>query len=120
MTNFYNYLMHHNVCPEYLAQIKAARDVVKLGRNQLIAIHNLGSLIPGEFNIACSVLLEGSLSSSHGVSYAAPEVELETGDFVWNPMKEKLLTVEKARTTIKMACTSSLASDELFEAVADA
>ncbi|TID25883.1 putative rna-binding protein lupus la protein [Venturia nashicola] len=120
MTNFYNYILHHDVCPEYQTEIFAARAVVKLGRNQLIAIHKLGGLVPGDFNVACSVLLDGSLAGTRGVSYAVPEVELEAGDIAWNPIKENLLTAEKARAIIKMACTSSLASDQLFDAVAEA
>ncbi|QDS73184.1 hypothetical protein FKW77_002434 [Venturia effusa] len=119
MTNFYNYLMHHDVCPEYLDAIKAACDVVKLGCNQLISIHNMGKLLPGAFNVACSVLLEGNLATSRGVSYAAPGLEFESNDFVWNPTNEKLLTSEKARATIKTACSSSLASDELFDVIAE-
>lgn len=112
--------MHHDVCPEYLTEIKAARGVVTLGRNQLVAIHNLGSLIPGEFNVACSVLLEGSLASSHGVSYAAPELDFEIGDIAWDWTDSSLLSCEAARTIVKTACTSCLANDQLFEAVVDA
>lgn len=123
MTNFYNYLMHHNVCLEYREEIKAARAAVKLGRNQLIAIHDLSSLIPGEFNVACSVLLGGSLASSHGISYAAPELEFEIGDAVWDTTHSSLLSAEAARAIIKTACTSFLATEkneQLFEAVMDA
>ncbi|KAE9962682.1 hypothetical protein BLS_010130 [Venturia inaequalis] len=120
MTNFYNYLLLHNVCPEYKTEIEAAHTVVKLGRNQLIAIHQLGSLIPGDFNVACSVLLEGSLAGSRGVSYAAPELEFEAGDIPWNPITEKLLTAEEATVIVRTACTSDLASAQLFEAIAEA
>lgn len=112
--------MHHDVCPEYQTEIKAARAVVKLGRNQLVAIHNLGSLIPGEFNVACSVLLEGSLASSHGVSHAAPELEFEIGDIAWDSTGSNLLSSEAARAIVKTACTSCLASEQLFETVVDA
>jgi hypothetical protein len=105
MTNFYNYLMHHSVCPEYTEEILAARSVVAQGQKELIAIHNLGSMVPGDFNVACSVLLEGNLAESH------------SSDISWNANTKDLMSPEKARIIVATAFTSDLGGDELFQAV---
>jgi hypothetical protein len=61
-------------------------------------------LFPGDFNIACSILLDGNLAESH------------CGDISWNPNLEDLIVPEKARVLLTTAITG-LGSNELFEAV---
>jgi hypothetical protein len=105
MTNFYNYLLHHNVCPEYAKDILAARSVVVQGQKELIALHNLRRLVPGDFNVACSVLFNGNLAESRGV-----------GNGNWGSNTEDLVGPEKARVILATAITV-LGSDEMNQAV---
>lgn len=59
--NFLNYLLHHDVCPEYNTQVHAARDTCDLAEKELWLIVQSSRLLPGEFNTACSELFGGSL-----------------------------------------------------------
>ncbi|KAI9827181.1 MAG: hypothetical protein M1832_005318 [Thelocarpon impressellum] len=57
--NFLNYLLYHNVCPEYNDQINAARAVCDLANKELTSILKVSAAFPGDFNVACSTLYGG-------------------------------------------------------------
>ncbi|TKA63134.1 hypothetical protein B0A49_09908 [Cryomyces minteri] len=57
--NFYNYILHHDVCPEHRAQIFAARAICDQAETELLAVRKLASLLPGDCNTACSTLFGG-------------------------------------------------------------
>ena len=57
--NFLNYLMYHNVCPEYEKQVEAARKLCEQGQDETWDIVQAQRLLPGSFNIACSELFGG-------------------------------------------------------------
>ena len=57
--NFLNYLLHHDVCPEYKDQIHAAKQTCDIAEVQLWTIRQAIALMPGPFNKACSVLFGG-------------------------------------------------------------
>ena len=59
MINFYNYLLHHNVCTEYNDNILAARSICQLGAKELPLVLKADFLLPGPFNVACSTLFGG-------------------------------------------------------------
>ena len=59
--NFLNYLLHHDVCPEYKDQIYAARSAVDQADKELWLCTQAARLLPGEFNTACSELFGGPL-----------------------------------------------------------
>lgn len=121
MRNFYNYLLHHDVCPEYEDEIFAARKVVDDAKTQLVAIHHLSRLVPGDFNVSCSVLLDGNLAGSHGVCQPSSEIdldEIEEND-KWDAVEQKLLTPEMARVIVSTALCSSLPSVGMGDAVID-
>ena len=59
MRNFYNYLLHHDVCPEYQSDIEAARKICDIGATELLVIQRLGQLLPGQFNVAVSAFSGG-------------------------------------------------------------
>lgn len=59
MRNFYNYIMHHSVCPEYTNAILAARHICDLADKELYQTHKVLRLLPGSFNIACSTIFGG-------------------------------------------------------------
>ncbi|KAI9770529.1 MAG: hypothetical protein M1840_003119 [Geoglossum simile] len=57
--NFLNYILHHNVCPEYNDQVFAARAICDLAERELTAVVAVSHCLPGDFNMACSVLFGG-------------------------------------------------------------
>lgn len=57
--NFLNYLLHHDVCPEYKAQINAARSTCDLAEKELWACKQASLWLPGDFNTACSTIFGG-------------------------------------------------------------
>lgn len=57
--SFLNFLLHHEVCPEHLDQIQAAKRTCDAAESQLWLVGECGRLMPGDFNIACSALFNG-------------------------------------------------------------
>ena len=57
--NFLNYLLHHDVCPEHQDQLFAAKQICDTGEAQLWLTAECARLMPGNFNIACSLLFHG-------------------------------------------------------------
>lgn len=62
LRNFFNYLLYHNVCAEYVDQIIAARDALELVEGEYAKLAAVQKDFPGSFNIACSTLLDGYYS----------------------------------------------------------
>jgi hypothetical protein len=62
MRNFYNYLLHHNVCPEFESQIHAARKVCDLADVELFNAVVASEKLPGPFNTAVSATHGGTLA----------------------------------------------------------
>jgi hypothetical protein len=63
--NFLNYLLHHDVCPEYNGQINAARKTCDQAEIELWACHQASVHFPGNFNRACSTIFGGYYSDSY-------------------------------------------------------
>ncbi|CAG8487188.1 8955_t:CDS:2 [Diversispora eburnea] len=61
--SFLNYLIQHEVCPEYLDDMKKALEIAKRAKNELPNCKYLAQLAPGQFNKACSLLYGGELHS---------------------------------------------------------
>jgi Argonaute siRNA chaperone (ARC) complex subunit Arb1 len=57
--NFLNYILHHNVCPEYSEQVFSARAICSLAEQELTAVVAVSHRLPGDFNMACSALFGG-------------------------------------------------------------
>ncbi|KAL9101991.1 MAG: hypothetical protein Q9163_002820 [Psora crenata] len=57
--NFLNYLLYHDVCPEYRDQVEASRRICHKAETELIGIAQAKALLPGTFNIACSEIFGG-------------------------------------------------------------
>ncbi|KAL8906996.1 MAG: hypothetical protein Q9207_001682 [Kuettlingeria erythrocarpa] len=64
--NFLNYLLHHDVCPEYKHQILAARAVCDLTDKELPMVMKAQNLLPGNFQTACSEIFGGTFQGVHG------------------------------------------------------
>lgn len=102
--NFLNFLLHHDVCPEYNDQIHAARRVCDQADRELWKIAQAGKLLPGNFNRACCVIFGGECRG------------LYTGDQEWAEGVDSGgdLSPEAARKTFKFALTAQ-ASNEMIE-----
>ncbi|KAK7750802.1 hypothetical protein SLS62_007201 [Diatrype stigma] len=57
--NFLNYVLTHNVCPEYVGNIMAARNICDIALPEMRAVHELLSDLPGKFNSAATALFCG-------------------------------------------------------------
>lgn len=89
--NFFNYLLHHDVCPEYKDQIYKARETVQDAEKELWNVQQLQQLLPGEFNTACSTLFGGHYAN------------LYTGDKDWaSDIAPTGMSQERARQVFKL------------------
>ncbi|KAF2838698.1 hypothetical protein M501DRAFT_1031764 [Patellaria atrata CBS 101060] len=59
LQNFYNYLLHHNVCVEHTDAIYKARAVCKQHDAEWPLVEGAGHAMPGAFSVACSTLFGG-------------------------------------------------------------
>ncbi|KAF3086168.1 hypothetical protein TWF569_009411 [Orbilia oligospora] len=57
--NFLNYILYHNVCPEYTDNIKQAVKTCDKAKEELPICAVLSDKFPGDFNKACSTLFGG-------------------------------------------------------------
>lgn len=65
LRSFYNYLLYHNVCPEYCENIKAARELCYLAEAELLKVDKVRLALPGEFYQAASTIFGGSKSGTY-------------------------------------------------------
>ena len=59
LISFLNYLIRHDVCPEYLEDMKGALDIAHKARTELPNCKLVSLNTPGAFNKACSLLFSG-------------------------------------------------------------
>lgn len=106
--NFLNYVLLHRVCPEYAADVEAARKICDKAEFELWEIAQFNRLIPGDFSKATSTL--------YGGYYA----ELWLNDQAWATTEEKNadITKEQALTVFK-AAIGIMASEEVYHRVID-
>ncbi|CAG8600381.1 12755_t:CDS:2 [Acaulospora morrowiae] len=64
INSFLNYLITHDVCPEYIKDMEQALKIVELAKKELPKCKLLAQLAPGKFNKACSLIYGGEL---HGM-----------------------------------------------------
>ena len=104
--NFLNYLLHHDVCPEFKNQINAARAICDKAQKELWSIAELLPLLPGDFNMACSVIFGGMYQGM----YSDNEQWMEGLDLDMNTG----ISPDKARRIFKIALAAN-ANDDIFE-----
>ncbi|RKF81870.1 putative argonaute sirna chaperone arc complex subunit arb1 [Golovinomyces cichoracearum] len=61
--NFLKYVLYHKVCPEYTADIVAACKIGDIAEKELWAIQKIASNLPGDFNVAASIIFGGRYSN---------------------------------------------------------
>ncbi|OQV06928.1 hypothetical protein CLAIMM_11433 [Cladophialophora immunda] len=65
LERFLDYLLQHDVCPEYKEDILAARALCRQAGPELWDMAEATRRLPGEFNVACSTLFGGSYSRDY-------------------------------------------------------
>lgn len=102
--NFLNYLLHHDVCPEYAEDIQKARVVCDQAKQQLLDIARAHALMPGQFNRACSELFGGFYSGTYiGDQDWAKDLDVPHG-----------MSPDVARNIFKVGLTAR-ATNDVFE-----
>ncbi|KAJ6258994.1 hypothetical protein Dda_5889 [Drechslerella dactyloides] len=71
--NFLNFILYHNVCPEYTDNIKLAVKTCDTAGEELPVCAVLSDKLPGAFNKACSTLFGGYWSLITPQSWASGE-----------------------------------------------
>ena len=107
LINFMNYLLHHDVCPEYADDVLAARNICKTANAEMWACAEAQRWLPGDFNIACSTLFDGSYG------------KLYDGTMTWMPEESGSkgfvgMTADVAREVVKFAIAGA-ASEEVYQ-----
>ncbi|KAH9993659.1 Argonaute siRNA chaperone complex subunit Arb1-domain-containing protein [Xylariaceae sp. FL0662B] len=54
--NFLNYVMRHDVCPEYIDDLMAAKNICDIAPVEMRALREIMQALPGTFNTACRTL----------------------------------------------------------------
>lgn len=108
LSNFMNYILHHDVCSEYATDVFAARNVCNIANAEMWACAEAQRWLPGDFNIACSTLFDGSYS------------RLYDGKMTWMPEKSGFkefvgMTGDVAREVVKFAIAGA-ASEGVYQA----
>lgn len=104
--NFLNYLLHHDVCPEYNDQINGARVICDKAVGQLWTISQCTPLLPGDFNTACSEIFGGMYHGMYSADMdwmAGMELDHQCG-----------ISPEQARSVFKYALAAN-ADEAVFE-----
>ncbi|KAI4733837.1 hypothetical protein E4T50_15608 [Aureobasidium sp. EXF-12298] len=106
MRNFYNYLLHHNVCPELESQIQAARKVCDLADIELFNVVVANERLPGPFNTA--------VSATHGGTVAG----VYSGEHDWEDSGAINRTLQDCQDIVKFAM-SAYGSEQQYDKVGD-
>ncbi|MCJ1311801.1 hypothetical protein MMC25_005474 [Agyrium rufum] len=107
--NFLNYLLHHDVCPEYTSQIEAARATCHLATTELWSTTQVQRLLPGSFATACSLLFGDPYTDAQRANTWAngPTGSSSASDLAH-------MSAEKALNTFKFALAAH-GDEETFE-----
>lgn len=111
LRNFYNYLLHHDVCPEYKSQLHAALDVCDLAVSELAKLAIVDQCLPGAFNTACSTLYGGSFA---GVKRTAASAAADDDDAGWITVGDNIGLSNDEATIIFKAGIAAYGTDEQF------
>lgn len=75
LERFMNYLLQHDVCPEYAAEVLKTRNFCRYDANaELWNVAEATRRLPGDFNTACSTLFGGQYAENYdGDTWWGPE-----------------------------------------------
>lgn len=72
---FMDYLLQHDVCPEYADDILTTRNFCRKAVDELWSVREAQSWLPGDFNIACSTLFGGNYGEMYDGKTSWAELE---------------------------------------------
>ena len=107
--NFLNYLLYHDVCPEYRDQIEASRKLCDQAQRELWQIAQLQPLVPGTFNMACSEIFGGVFQGVHN--------DMDDG-WMTNEDKERMnigISPQRARQVFKIGLAAHATDEQLLK-----
>ncbi|KAK8079448.1 hypothetical protein PG997_007266 [Apiospora hydei] len=82
--NFLNYVLHHDVCPEYTANIKAAQAICQIAPVELRATYEIYAALPDSFSTAARFLfLDGGIFKTYEPEKPASEAPKEKKESEW-------------------------------------
>ncbi|KAK8091408.1 uncharacterized protein PG998_015223 [Apiospora kogelbergensis] len=82
--NFLNYVLHHDVCPEYTANIKAAQAICQVAPDEMRAASDLYAALPDSFNTATRFLFcDGGIFKAYEPEQPASETPEEKKASGW-------------------------------------
>ncbi|KAB8342836.1 hypothetical protein FH972_022434 [Carpinus fangiana] len=99
LRNFYNYLLHHDCVPECRERVLAAREACDAAEKEFPIVEAAMRVLPGGFNVACSMLFGGL----HSVP--VPDMSWMTGpeDGAGSETDKKHMTIAEARGIYSVA-----------------
>lgn len=65
LERFMDYLLQHDVCPEYRSEVKETRNFCRVATQELCSTAEAGRRLPGDFNIACSTIFGGQYAEGY-------------------------------------------------------
>lgn len=86
--NFLNYILHHDVCPEYRDDIDRARTLCHQATSELWKVRLAHKFLPGDFNIACSTLFGGDYQDSFDPNATWAEDQLDDDHGIYTGMSD--------------------------------
>ncbi|KAI1624777.1 Argonaute siRNA chaperone complex subunit Arb1-domain-containing protein [Exophiala viscosa] len=106
LERFMDYLLQHDVCPEYRTDVLATRNLCRDAQIELWDVAEATRRLPGDFNIACSTLFGGSYAQGYD------------GEASWRPESEAQAFVgmkpEEARQVIHFGVAGA-ASEDVYQ-----
>ncbi|KAK4946827.1 hypothetical protein LTR10_014330 [Elasticomyces elasticus] len=107
LERFMDYLLQHDVCPEYRDDVLATRNLCREAQSELWDVAEATRRLPGDFNIACSTMFGGSYAQGYD------------GEASWRPESEAQAFVgmkpEEARQIIHFGVAGA-ASEDVYQA----
>jgi hypothetical protein len=105
LKNFYNYLLYHDVAPEFEQDILRAREICNVAAKELPVLAAASRGLPGQFSVACSTLFKGYYASIRisdpKADWVHPDDDIgmsdETAKAIFNVGIACHLTVEQIR-----------------------
>lgn len=83
--NFLNYVLHHDVCPEYTANIKAAQAICQIAPDELRDTYDLYAALPDSFNTAARFLFcDGGIFKTYDPEKPAGETPKDKKATEWS------------------------------------
>ncbi|KAK7981370.1 argonaute siRNA chaperone complex subunit Arb1 [Apiospora saccharicola] len=85
ISNFLNYVLHHDVCPEYTANIKAAQAICEIAPDELRDTYDLYASLPDSFNTAARFLFcDGGILKTYEPEKPASETAKDKNASEWS------------------------------------